>query len=985
MRIFLRFVPGLLFFLVTWMAVPAQHVSFRHLDVTDGLPGSNIYCVHQDQRGFLWFGTEAGLSRYDGKSFRTFTVNDGLPDNEVLGLFEDSQQRLWLLTYNGIPGFLRNDSIFNSENTPFLSECTPHAFTSHIWESPEGDIYLNSGILYRITGINSGNPQSSIIDLTEAMVLRFIEPGRVQTIMKRDIYEIDSVGKHKIVGTSPRRFYRVRDKSLSLKNGNLLLSARRDLMLWAGDKWSQIGEPFPDRIISLYQDPAGKTWVGTMSGAFELDAEMQIQDTFLSGIPVSDVHMDVEGNLWLTTVGFGVYCTANPTATTWGAAEDMESMNCLSVGPEGQVWAGGKGQRLFRFNGNNAEVIRLDPNRKVSNEHWLQNLVWGPDGRIYGGGDGETFAGRPGKVDALSMKALKDVVKDPQDRIWAAYPYGVWHLNDSFITEMSVSSFEHRKKLVAGDGPGYTRPITLLRSTALAVDSNGVVYIGTHTGVLRATENTGGDWEVKQDSSLPMLGISDLHFDSSGHLWGATVGKGVFSRQGDSTVWVGHEEGVPEYSVQRMFLESDSAIWAATHSGLLYMGKENDKWQTRVFGKAEGLASAEVRDVIAYRDTIWIATAGGLTRIPRKDILSVDLPPRLHLSSVEVMGQSVDQDAPLNLKHFENRVNIHFTALDFNTRGKVQYRYRLLGLDESWSLGYARDVSYNSLAAGQYLFEVQCRRDSGDWSEKQSLSFHIARPWWKELWFWVLSGFFYVGLVWLVFYFRLRRVRRKSELEKRVLQSEQKALRAQMNPHFIFNALNSVQHFFLNQRPREGNSYLNKFSGLIRKILENSDQMYLSIEEELQMIRPYLDFEQLRSGDKFDFELEIDETIDRFNTLIPGMLIQPLLENAIWHGIRHRETKGLIRLEIKEKSHGISIQVIDNGVGREEAAKRESNERKEHRSMGLKLIRDRIEVVNALGNDRLSIKISDIAVAESLATGTLVEINIDTSKNDRKE
>lgn len=984
MQIFRRFVIGICFCHAIGFALYAQHVSFRHLDVTDGLPGSNIYCVHQDVRGYLWFGTDAGLSRYDGNTFRTFTVNDGLPDNEILGMFEDSGHRMWLLTYNGLPGFIRNDSVFSGHNRPFLNESKPKAFTSHIWESPEGDIYLNSGMLYRISEINSGNPHTTAFDLTEAMVLRFMDGGRVQTIMKTEIFEIYPDGGYEVAGTAPRKFFRLQDKSMALDNGDLLLSAQKDLMVWSGNDWRQIGESFPERIISLYQDSGGMTWVGTMSGAYLLDSGLQIRDTFLRGMPVSDVHRDVEGNVWMTTIGFGVYYTANPTASTWGAAEGMESMDCLVIGPDGRVWAGGKEQRLFRFSGNTAEAIRLDPRREVSGDKWLQNLVWGPDGRIYGGGDGESFVGREGRVEVMGMKAMKDLVRDSRGRVWAAYPYGVWHLNDEFVAEMAISDHARRSELIAGFGPDYSRPVTMGRSTALAVDSAGNVYIGTHNGVIRATESGDGSWALKQDSTLPLLGIADLKFDASGHLWGAAVGQGVFCRAGDSTVWIGREKGGADHAVQRLFLESESEVWAATHSGLLYMHKENGKWDSRVFGTAEGLASAEVRDVLVYRDTIWVATAGGLTRIPRRDLLARDRPPRLHLTSVQVMGQSVDRMAPLKLKHFENRVNIQFAALDFNTRGMAQYRYRLRGLDEEWSLGYARDVSYNSLGPGAYVFEVQCRRDSGAWSEKQSLSFSVARPWWKEIWFWILSGCFYIGLVWGVFYFRLRRVRRKAELERRVLQSEQKALRAQMNPHFIFNALNSVQHFFLNQRPREGNIYLNKFSGLIRKILENSDQLYLSIEEELQMVRPYLDFEQLRSGDKFDFELDIDAGIDRFNTLIPGMLIQPLLENAIWHGIRHREGKGLVRLEIREIAAGISIRVIDNGVGRAEAAKRESDERKEHRSMGLKLIRDRIEMVNALGNDRLSMEIADIANEDGDAGGTRIEINIDTSKNDRK-
>lgn len=950
----------------------AQHPHFRHLTVERGLPSSHVYAVHQDHRGYIWFGTDAGLCRFNGYTFRNYSVSDGLPDNEIMGFFEDSRGRSWLYTYNGRPGFIRNDSIFSIVNTPRFRTSKTNYFTTLVREAPDGDIYYHSGHLNIISdSAEIRQPACPRSILSDLVALRWRGPDSITALVLNRVTELLPTGNCQVVGSAPIKFPRGRSKSAYLADGRILVSDGARVFAWSEAGWYEYPIQLPSRITYLYEAPDRALWIGTLSGAYVFDSAANLREVFLPGMSVSGILQDVQGHTWLTTLGNGVFQTANTSAISWGAPEGIGGIHVVAAGPDGRIWAGGEdGQLYVRENGKLRDV---SPNIQplAASERRLQKIIWDRQGRRWAAGDAALFLQADDQLYDLHLAATKDIEEDREGRIWFAHPYGVWEMTDQMMRELrAVSPNGGYVPATIFEGQHFNRIFTQ-RATALAHGPKGM-YIGTRSGTWLASTAPGSP-KLRRVEALPNIGIIDLQFDPQGRLWGGTAGGGLFCLDGDDLRWWDATDGLPGNSVNRLFLAPDE-VWVATNAGLAYLHTDGERWTCRTFGKAEGLIASEIRDVCLHRDTVWVATPVGLTAVPRQRLLAPAQAPRLHLHTIEAADMLADRTETLQIPYRRNRIRFGFEALNFGTQGRLQYRYRLQGLEPAPTFTEAREVRYNALPAGTYTFELAARSGKGPWSETQTFAFEVARPWWQLVWLWVLIGLAYLAIVGLVFRLRIRRIRRKAALERKVLASEQKALRAQMNPHFVFNALNSVQQFFLNRQPREGNIFLSKFSRLIRRILENSDQLYLSIEEELEMIRPYMEFEQLRSGDKFDFEVEIDPSLDRYNTLIPGMLLQPLLENAIWHGIRHLREKGTIRLSILKAERGLRLRVSDNGVGRQAAAERESAERKAHRSMGLKLIRDRIDVVNALGNDKLSLQIEDLRTPEGQPAGTVAEI-----------
>jgi sensor histidine kinase YesM len=222
-------------------------------------------------------------------------------------------------------------------------------------------------------------------------------------------------------------------------------------------------------------------------------------------------------------------------------------------------------------------------------------------------------------------------------------------------------------------------------------------------------------------------------------------------------------------------------------------------------------------------------------------------------------------------------------------------------------------------------------------------------------------------------YVYLRGQRRKHDLEMRIVRSEQKALLAQMNPHFLFNALNSVLHFIIENEKKTAVGYLTKFSSLIRRILEGSNRNLVNLEEELSAIRLYLELEKLRFGEKFEYSLSVNPAINPAETQIPSMLIQPFLENALWHGLATKPEGGRLDIQFELDQAAMVCVIEDNGIGREQS-RLINAKRRGHTSTGLQNVQERINLLNQLHKRYISLEITDLADAENKPCGTRVTL-----------
>ena len=316
--------------------------------------------------------------------------------------------------------------------------------------------------------------------------------------------------------------------------------------------------------------------------------------------------------------------------------------------------------------------------------------------------------------------------------------------------------------------------------------------------------------------------------------------------------------------------------------------------------------------------------------------------------------------------------------------GEMSYKYMLEGLDKRWSVAGKRTlVNYFSIPPGEYTFKVMSSVDESTWkSSPKSFSFVIGPPFWKTWWFRIFAILLVIAFLFLCVYLfndQMRKYeRQRIELQKRIDNIELQALRSQMNPHFIFNTMNSIQHYISSNDTDAASKYLTRFAKLMRAIMENSKQPSIRIKDEIEALRLYLELESMRFSNRFDFGILVDPVIDINYDEIPSMLIQPYIENAIIHGLLPNTGKGKLLIHLTKKENFIFCSIEDNGIGRLKSQELNKNRISQHRSMGMSITKKRLLILSQQNNmkDTLSEEITDVVDSEGKAAGTRVVIRI---------
>jgi hypothetical protein len=335
----------------------------------------------------------------------------------------------------------------------------------------------------------------------------------------------------------------------------------------------------------------------------------------------------------------------------------------------------------------------------------------------------------------------------------------------------------------------------------------------------------------------------------------------------------------------------------------------------------------------------------------------------------------------LHLRRDQRDVTFQYVLPNPMNRSTVVYQYMLSGYDRDWITTDQRRVRYPKLAGGTYSFIVRAQESNTQpWTAPTSLQIQIPKKLTEFIWFWILAGTALLMLAaalykWLVARAKAQE-RIKTKFEHQVSEIQMQALRAQMNPHFLFNSLNSIKYFALSKSKEETAAYLSKFSLLVRSILNNSKSRTISLKDELDALQLYIEIEHLRLDGKFDYAIDIDSSIHIKHAQIPPMILQPYVENAIWHGLMHKEGSGKLMVQVKEMGHQIQCIIEDNGIGRAHAALYRGKGMDHKKPVGMQITSDRIALINRIYQVDTQLDIIDLTNSDGQATGTRVVINI---------
>jgi hypothetical protein len=475
--------------------------------------------------------------------------------------------------------------------------------------------------------------------------------------------------------------------------------------------------------------------------------------------------------------------------------------------------------------------------------------------------------------------------------------------------------------------------------TSLFQDSKGQIWIGLYNGgVICYPDET-----ISSKNVITYLGansITSIIEDYSNNIWVGTLNNGVFYLP---------EQQIVRYSAPQLFSDTSSKI--------------EQTLGIKTLGSSDTASVSDLR-IISTRSSIYDS-----------------IPPTIYINNLRIMNRDTVIQTDYILPYNLNFLNINYIGFSYKNPENIQYKYRMIGIDKNWTYTNNNSAQYTTLPPGEYEFLVSSMNKNGIWSESDAqMKFKITPPYWKTWWFiftmlaavTVLSG--------TILFLWIRNIkekeRAKSEIDKKIAAAELQALRAQMNPHFMFNTMSSIQHYITTNETESALRYLSKFSKLMRRILDNSKTATITVKNEVQTLDLYLSLESLRFKNKLKYFIDIDKSIDQNYDEIPAMLVQPYVENAIIHGINHKEGVGTINISLTRENEFIKCIISDDGVGRKRSAEINKSKNKKHKSAGISITRERLNILNEAQENEANVVINDLVDERGNAAGTKIEIYI---------
>ena len=449
-----------------------------------------------------------------------------------------------------------------------------------------------------------------------------------------------------------------------------------------------------------------------------------------------------------------------------------------------------------------------------------------------------------------------------------------------------------------------------------------------------------------------------------------TKGFGIILWKKNNIIEINEKLGLTSNMLEDVHVDENGILWAGTLNGLNKISfDKGGEPIVRTFTTFNGLPSNEIYQIKSYEGQVWVCTAGGLVKFQEPVIDTISDAPILQYLKVNdsLIQWNINNTFPYN----ENNLELRYLTINYRQNGTIPYRYRI-SKNQKWRYTQNLTVDYPSLPPDDYTFEEQSQNEDGFWSQSTVYQFTICPPWWATWWFRILSVLGLGVLIYFVYKNRTKRILDKAKLKQQLTDLEKSALQAQMNPHFIFNCLNSIQNFILQNEKQKAVEYLAKFARLVRHNLNASVQGMISLEEEINLLNNYLSLEQERFDNRFEYLIKVDPLLNTAFIEFPPMLIQPYVENAVIHGISQKKEKGKIEIHFSKNENELLATVSDNGKGYRNDGT--TSKKPRHKSVGMTITQKRLELLGSHTNDIVQIK--NLHQSNGEVGGTEVQIKI---------
>jgi ligand-binding sensor domain-containing protein len=1014
------------------------NIQFNYLTEKEGLSSNEVTCISQDEEGFIWIGTVDGLNRYDGYRVKHFFYNavneNSLVNNSIYHIVPDMRGQLWITTREGLSvldkktgvfhNFRHNPSDSNSMDDDQYADIYADSGRS-AWVTTSSSVYqFDNSFQYKKiqTGIKG------LIDLEKKSFSSY-------TNLFRDRQGRLWASHHGYVFLVDPKTMRVAKKFGPYYGSITSFFQDSGLQFWIGSFGGglvrfdpQSGEIFPVKLTNPYNTVVysiTEWWDKNHTRWLIVGSDVGL--VFVNPVTLENKELSLhQGN------SPEQFFTKNVVRYVF-----VDRQNILWIGTEAGVCYARPSRQLFDL-WNISNSGGLVPTQasdwiysiaEMNNEYWMSR--WIGYGLYHFNKDGVLIEAIPNLKTSQGLLSLSDSLK----------PYYLQSEGDSILwitTDASLIHYDLRSKKASfykvPNGSWETGLRTILpvddHSWWIRTRNNGPngIYIFDPINkkfTKHLTHTSGGNDCVPAD-------LLTLLLSSKRQIYATAMGEGLFkydsasgrflslfkfqgkdlkqhsnsfeaiAEDRDGILWISTYTGLFAYDplsrkvvrdytnnellggvdVSGIVIDKQQNVWLSTERGVYYILHSNG--QVRELTNTSGMKNnSNGTFQIGKNDFIYNGIRGYLVRIQPMEVLShFNQNVSVHFSDATVMDVprffhfTSSGQKEMIMKPGQNRFSLDFSVMNYD--GDNRYYYKLDGAMNDWQQNENGHLAFYNLSPGKYTLHVKGGNQYGDLRTNEDEVTIVVQPYWWQTNLFKLSCLG-VAIALTVFLIRRRiiHIRQEASFKQKIAETEMMALRSQMNPHFIFNSLNSIENFMMQNEKRLASSYLNKFARLIRTILDTSHYDLIPISKDMEALRLYVDLEQLRFNNKFCFKLHVDPSLLNGDYKAPALLIQPYVENAIVHGLAHSE-KDSLELSVGAFLDGeyIHYTIQDNGIGRKLSSMYNRQNKPHHKSVGLSITEERIYIFNQKHNANGGVMITDLFDEDNQPAGTKVQIRI---------
>lgn len=949
-------------------------VSFQ-LTEKDGLPDIEFYTILEDNKGFVWLAADKGLFRYNGKDFLNFTNVDkkGL---SLFGIFEDDQNRIWCNNISSQFFYVQNNKLVTFIDLSFLIKTG---------ELVDFIVKNNKLLIFTFTKFYSVDVLSKEVKLINENPNGFGKPflfqdliyhcnaNKVQTIdgdLKiKDCLLFDLSSKNKdnsLIEEGKPVFFKTKNNLFTVKKRNKLnVFFKLNLQNRLLEEVAGLEILSNKQVVSFIENK-NEIWATTNAGVYVFEFKENVfylKKNLLADEFVTKAIQDKDQNYWFTTLTNGVFVIPNIHVEEFKIKEASKNISCFEKVDENTIIFGtNKGDvSIYNLRTNKETIVDLDRPSRVSAIKYIPE-----SNTTYISKDDGGFLLNMNNLKATSesnMTSVKSFLLLNNSRLLFVNPF------NTLIRNLKNG----KDSLLVAQRRGYSSFFSKqTNNTYIAYVDNLVVF------------DTNFSLKTIQYKNKSILGISIAETDNE-TIWVGTFQDGVYGIQNKKVVFkIDESNGLISNEIEVVKADGH-LLWIATSKGIQLYNTKSNTFQ--LLNERDGILSYKISGIEIFDNKVVFSSNKGLFSIDKSKVFKSQKEPEIYFSDFRINETSKPLQTIYSLNHNQNAIQISFNVNGFQFNQKGVYQYRMKGLSPEWiTLNIGENfVKFNSLPPGDYVFQVKAAFSKNF----KEITIVIKSPFWQKWWFYLLISVLILGIGFIFFKIKIRKSERekqialeKSETEKELVFFQLENLRSQMNPHFIFNALNSIQEYILTNDKENASDYLVKFSRLIRMYLEQSRENEVSLNDEVKALQFYLELEKNRFDEQLDFAIEIHSSINPSVFFIPSLFLQPYVENAIKHGLMHKKGLKSVSIHFDYLKETLICTITDNGIGRNESENIQKSRNHMHKSFATSANQKRVDLLNRTRQNKITVQIIDLLDNNSHSIGTQVLIKIPLDKNE---